>query len=131
MSTNLVCIIDDDKIYRYTIEKYIKMLNLASNVIVFADGEEALSFLNKEALNKQNLPDVIFLDVNMPLMDGWEFMNVYKEVKKLLTKDIKIYMASSSIDDRDKAKAESIQDIDDFIVKPIEEEKLKELLLKD
>jgi CheY-like chemotaxis protein len=107
------------------------MLNLASNVIVFADGEEALSFLNKEALNKQNLPDVIFLDVNMPLMDGWEFMNVYKEVKKLLTKDIKIYMASSSIDDRDKAKAESIQDIDDFIVKPIEEEKLKELLLKD
>lgn len=128
---NLVCIIDDDKIYRYTIEKYIKMLDLAEEVILYADGEDALDFLKTNAKKKDELPDIIFLDVNMPLLDGWEFMESYQNVKPLLIKEIKIYMVSSSIDERDKTRALNIPGICDFIVKPIEEQHLRDLMKKD
>ncbi len=123
-----VCIIDDDKIYRFTTEKYIQMLRLASRVITYGDGEEAIGFLKDHHQDPAKLPDIIFLDLNMPIMDGWDFIEEYVKLRPQLAKQIIVYMVSSSIDERDKYRAKQINEVSDFIIKPITEEQLVTLV---
>lgn len=128
-NSNIVCVIDDDRIYRFTIERYLKVHKLSEQIIEFSDAEDALNFLESNVLNKAVLPDIIFLDLNMPIIDGWKFMLKYQEFSSKLTKPIQIYMFSSSIDTRDRDRARDFPEISDFIVKPISEQKLKELFV--
>jgi CheY-like chemotaxis protein len=125
-----ICIIDDDKIYRFTTEKYIEMLKLADSITTFSDGEEALDYFKENALDKDKLPDIILLDVNMPVMDGWDFIEEYSKIKPRPVKNIVLYMVTSSIDERDRKKASSMSVIHDFVVKPIGEKQLVELIKK-
>ncbi len=125
-----ICIIDDDKIYRFTTEKYIKMLKLANHVTTFSDAEEALEYLKENAMLDKNLPDIILLDVNMPIMDGWDFVGEFAKMQPRPAKKITLYMVTSSIDERDRQRAENINDIHDFIIKPISEEQLVQLVQK-
>lgn len=127
---NAVCIIDDDKIYRFTTEKYIEMLQLASKVITYSDGEEAIDFIKSNLADVDNLPDIIFLDVNMPIMDGWDFIEEYDKLLPNIPKKIIVYMVSSSIDERDRKRALQFSEITDFIIKPITEEQLVSLISK-
>ena len=125
-----ICIIDDDDIYKFTVVKTLELLEFEKNIKVFADGEEALEFL-VDNLNKNNeLPDVIFLDINMPIMDGYQFMEEYVKIKSKLGKKTVIYMVSSSVDPVDIEKAKRISDISDYIIKPIEPGKLKSIMEK-
>lgn len=114
-----ICIIDDDRIYQYTTEKTIKAYNLANNVMVFSDGEEALDFFIRNLDSSENLPDIILLDINMPIMDGYQFMEEYVKIKPRVGKKILIYMVSSSVDSSDIDRAKSISEISDYIIKPI------------
>ena len=127
---NSVCIIDDDKIYRFTTEKYIQMLRLASKVMTYGDGEEAIGYLKENHHDPEKLPDIIFLDLNMPIMDGWDFIEEYVKLRPQLAKQIIVYMVSSSIDERDKYRALQISEVTDFIIKPITEEQLVTLVGK-
>lgn len=128
-NSNIVCVIDDDKIYRFTIERYLKVHQLSEQIIEFSDAEDALNFLESNVDNPNLLPDIIFLDVNMPIIDGWKFMLKYQEFCSKPCKNIRIYMFSSSIDSRDQERAKDFPEISDFIVKPISEQKLKELFI--
>lgn len=119
-----VCIIDDDNIYRFTTQKYIEMLELAERIITFADGEEAIEFFRSNISNGSSLPDLILLDINMPIMDGWDFMEEYMLLLPNMPKEIKLYMVSSSIDERDKNRAGRMDAIIEYIVKPLTEERL-------
>tara|TARA_R110000868_G_scaffold145181_2_gene365172 strand:- start:80673 stop:81092 length:420 start_codon:yes stop_codon:yes gene_type:complete len=123
-----ICIVDDDDIYQFTMVKTIESLQLVNNIIVFSDGEEALNFM-LENLNKEDeLPDVIFLDINMPIMDGFQFMEEYVKIKPELGKKILIYMVSSSVDPIDIARAKKISDISDYIIKPVKKGELKAII---
>ena len=119
-----ICIIDDDLIYQYTISKMIKLIDLAKNVIVFSDGEKALEFLIENFDCDDNLPDIILLDINMPIMDGFQFMDEYVKIKPRVGKKIQIYMVSSSVDPNDIERAKRISDISDYIIKPINPDEL-------
>ncbi|SRX55864.1 two-component system response regulator [Aequorivita sp. CIP111184] len=114
-----ICIIDDDSIYQYTITKTIRAYNLANDIMVFSDGEEALDFFIKNLDTSENLPDIILLDINMPIMDGYQFMDEYLKIKPRVGKKILIYMVSSSVDPNDIEKAKRIGEISDYIIKPI------------
>lgn len=81
----------------------------------------------KNPVNANNLPDVIFLDVRMPVMDGWEFMKEFAEIKSQLGKKISIYMISSSIDASDIDRAKKIPDVIDYIFKPVDVNRLEEI----
>jgi CheY-like chemotaxis protein len=78
--------------------------------------------------NSSNLPDVIFLDINMPVMDGFQFMEEYIKLKPQLSKQITIYMATSSVDEVDIKRAKQISEIADYLVKPIEPDKLLSII---
>ncbi|MBD0777301.1 response regulator [Maribacter sp. ANRC-HE7] len=124
------CIVDDDDIYQFTIKKTIKHFDLAKNIVSFNDGEEALNFILENLNEDKELPDVILLDINMPIMDGFQFMEEYVKIKPKMGKNITIYMVSSSIDDADIEKTKRISEISDYIVKPIQETQLKSIIEK-
>ncbi|WP_448702587.1 response regulator [Mucilaginibacter sp. AW1-3] len=121
-----VCVIDDDKIYVYGIKKLISIKQLSHNLIEFPNGKEAIDFLADPG-NQAALPDIIFLDINMPVMDGWDFMDNFVKIKPHLGKKITVYMVSSSINDDDINRAKNISDITDYVVKPVSPNKLIEL----
>ncbi|MFX5957095.1 response regulator, partial [Acinetobacter baumannii] len=74
---------------------------LAKKILVFSDGEEALNFLSANIGDNNAVPDIIFLDINMPIMDGWQFLEEYIQLKPRIGKKVTLYMVSSSVDPAD------------------------------
>jgi CheY-like chemotaxis protein len=123
----LIAIIDDDMIYQFMLSRIINDNKLAENIISFSDGEQALQYLSENKINSENIPDVIFLDVNMPIMDGWMFIEAFAHLKTQIQKKIVIFMLSSSIDPVDIEKAYKISEISSYFIKPIKLEEVKRI----
>jgi len=119
MKANTVCIIDDDIVYQITTKKILEKINGTKKILVFSNGEEAFEYLSKVVTDEDALPDIILLDVNMPYMNAWQFLEAYSKLKSSLTKQITIYIISSSVSDIDIQKAKSIEEAKDYFVKPI------------
>lgn len=128
-SIELACIIDDDKIYVNLVKKIIEIKKLSQNLIIFKNGKEALDYFRPilENMSEDRLPDIIFLDLNMPVMDGWEFLSEFIKIKNGFNKKITLYVVSSSIDPRDLEKARSFNMVTDYLIKPIELKKFEKI----
>ncbi|MFT4575457.1 MAG: CheY-like chemotaxis protein [Polaribacter sp.] len=126
----LIGIIDDDKIYQFTLTRVINYNKQAERVITFSDGEKAIQYLADNKSINENIPDVIFLDLNMPIMDGWEFMEEYATIKADIKKKVNIFMWSSSVNPIDIERASEISEISDYIIKPIKLEDVKRFFEK-
>lgn len=124
---NTVWIIDDDPIFTYGLKKMISLTNFCRNVLCFDNGEKALINLRSVAHSMESLPDVILLDLNMPIVDGWQFLDAFTELE--LPRNIRIYIASSSIDIVDHTKAKQYKGISDFLVKPLKKSDLHAILV--
>ncbi len=124
-----VCIIDDDFIYQFLAKEEIAYTNMVESVIFFNNGDKAVQFLTSTLDNNDQtvLPDIIFLDINMPVMDGWEFLEAYAILKPQLGKNITIYVVSSSTDVRDFDRAKAISEVSDYIIKPVSGNQLKNI----
>jgi len=124
-----VCVIDDDNIYQYTARVLLESTGLAKQIRSFYNGHEAIIyFRDKKNINLETLPDVIFLDINMPIMNGWEFLEEYHKLYNTLPKPIVVYVVSSSVDSSDMQKSRSYKAVTDYIVKPVTRRKYLELI---
>lgn len=124
-----VCLIDDDNIYQFTARKILESTGLADEIQSFYNGKEAITYFKDEHnLQTESLPDVIFLDINMPVMNGWEFLEEYKTVHSHFPKPIVVYVVSSSIDDNDMRKSREYKEVSDYIVKPVNRDTYTELI---
>jgi CheY-like chemotaxis protein len=119
MNKKIMWIIDDDVIYQKIINKLIQKTEVISSHTSFTNGNEAIHALKNTIKEKYLLPDIILLDINMPIMDGWEFMEEIKIIKSKIDKRITMYMVSSSIAPEDKNKSKTFADIFDYISKPL------------
>ncbi|MFA6249395.1 MAG: response regulator [Mucilaginibacter sp.] len=119
-------IVDDDEIFTYGFKKITAIKGLFDEILNFSNGKEAIDFL-KDPQNEQRLPDVLFVDINMPVMNGWEFNKAFEEIKSQLGKNITLYNISSSIDLEDIKRAKSNPIITDYLLKPIDEQYLAEI----
>lgn len=125
---NRLAVIDDDTVDQIAVKRYCKIGQLADDVVAFSDAESAIDYLSEFSDSNEDIPDVIFLDINLPKLDGWDFLEHYSEIAPDLDKDISIYMFSSSISEMDTAKARGSKWVKDYIYKPISLEKLKRVL---
>ncbi len=121
---NKILIIDDNYIDNYITSAIIKKNNLANDLVEFDNGLKAIEYLEQNKDNDEELPDLILLDLYMPLMDGFEFLNLFEKIDFTSTKKCKICIVSSSIDDNDIIKAKLDKNIYTFISKPLTAELL-------
>jgi CheY-like chemotaxis protein len=119
MRKKIIWVVDDDVIYQTIIKKLITKAGVFSAHSSFMNGKEAINTLANTIEESEYLPDVILLDINMPVMDGWEFMEEIKMMKSKISKKIIIYIVSSSIAIEDKNKSKTFTDIFGYIPKPI------------
>lgn len=117
-----LCVVDDDEIFQFLTRKVIEETGIVNQVKVFSNGLDAINYL-KDGDGSKVLPDVIFLDLNMPVMDGWEFLEAYKQLQSGLEKPIPIYIISSSIAPTDVQKAKANSAVKDYIIKPFTKDK--------
>ncbi|MCB7480465.1 response regulator [Christiangramia sediminis] len=120
-----IYVIDDDEIFQFMIRRSIKAIDENIKVKVCSNGKKAIAELKNEM---EEIPDIILLDINMPVMDGWEFLRHYSKVKSKVKKDISIYMVSSSANPSDIDKAKDIQILSGYIPKPIDRNELKKII---
>src|SRR6185295_15761919 len=124
----VIAVVDDDTVYQFTASRTLKATKLTDQILQFPNGQEALEFLTSHSGDATKLPDTIFLDINMPVTDGWMFLDEFKKLKTEFAKEMRIYMVSSSIDPRDLNRARSNAEVSDYVEKPISLTKFSELL---
>lgn len=123
---DLVLIIEDNPIDVFINTRVIQQSGLSKEVIALQSAREALEFLTQQAVNSK-LPDLIFLDIRMPDLDGFEFLEEFSELPQRVLELCKIVMLSSTIDPFELEKARSSPFVLAFIPKPLTRDKVLEL----
>lgn len=120
---DLIVLIDDDPINNLINKRLIQKLKLSPEVMEFLEAEKALCFMKSSDGMKKTL---ILLDINMPLMNGWDFLNHYRPIEEV--RQDTIIILSSSIDYKDRQRAKKYNYVQGFIEKPLTYEKLEKTL---
>lgn len=123
----LACIIDDDPVFVYGTKMMMQMASFAKEIMNFENGQDALEAL--EPLVRQadlsKIPDIILVDLNMPIMDGWQFIDEFTKIP--CQKKVKLFIVTSSVDQEDRNRASRYQEVSSYVVKPLTLETLKEM----
>ena len=122
-----VMIIDDNVIDLYITKRLVIKNNFGKKVLEFAAADEALQYLQDHQEEQSLLPQIIFLDIYMPVMSGFEFMEAYDKLPASLKTNCMIYIISSTIDENDIARSNKDKNITAFKVKPITKEFLNSI----
>ena len=126
----LVMLVDDSKVDLFLNQKFLDVSNITSNVIPFLSARKALQYLEDNMNEIDKLPLLILLDVKMPDINGFQFLDHFNKMHKNLDRDIKIIMLSSTIDPVDLERARKNEHVFDILRKPLNPNQLKELLLE-
>lgn len=119
-----VLLIDDDEIVNSINKVIIQHAKFADEIITENFASNAISYI--KGLSKEDLPKAIFLDVNMPEMNGWDFVEEYEKIG-IDSGDVTIIMLTSSINPRDQKRALSMNHIKAFVSKPLSPELLSNI----
>jgi response regulator of citrate/malate metabolism len=123
---DLACIVEDDPMHLFITRKYIELSGYVEKILVCKNGKEAYDTLKTMFQNSEKLPQVIFLDLNMPIWDGWQFLDEFTKIH--VEQKITIYILTSSNNEGDFKKAEKYGLKSNYLVKPIKQSQLKEVL---
>jgi CheY-like chemotaxis protein len=122
-----ILLVDDDRVFNFLSEKVISRLGVARNIQTASNGMEALDIINRDGGDAVQAPDVIFLDLNMPVMNGFQFLERFNNLNLTDRDKIVIIVVSSSADPRDLDKIKALG-IRYYINKPVTEEAVRNIL---
>jgi len=123
-------IIDDDPMSSFYIKRLAELGDLANIITIYDKAQWAIDYLLHHKKATEHLPDVILLDIYMPELDGWGFLQEFAKIKDQLTKQINIYIISSSGHKKDITRAQEFPEVKAYLQKPITKEGLMELFLQ-
>lgn len=120
-----VLLVDDDEATNFLHTIYLKEWEFAEHIYTAMNGQEALDFLETNVAFRENKPFLILLDINMPVMNGFEFMDAYANLDPAMKASIVVVMLTSSLHHSDQEKASDMNDLKSFINKPLTREQLE------
>lgn len=123
-----ILLVDDDDATNYLNKRAIRVVDCADSVTVVGDGRRAIDYLTTPIEGACPTPDLILLDINMPLMNGWEFLDTFATLPAAQRAAKVIVMLSASLDPDDQARAEANPHVAAFHSKPLTEEGLRQIL---
>ena len=123
-----IMLIDDDPVFVFLVTKMLETISGTVKIDTFADGQLAMSHISACNNRADLLPDIIFLDLNMPVMDGWGFLELYTEMQADFKKNILLYILSSTVTPGDIVRASGYPAVIDFLIKPLERAKAQEII---
>lgn len=129
MFETILCV-DDDPITLMLCKKVIQKASFSKEVLFANNGQDAISILEKIKLdeNNQKFPEIIFLDLNMPVANGWDFLDYFKNKDShIFFKNTKVIILSSTIDPSDFSKSKQYEMVTHFLSKPINTDMLEKL----
>lgn len=127
MSISLL-LVDDDHIQHKIIELIIKRTNTSVKYTPYTQAQEVLSFLIKHHKNYSLLPDLILLDLDMPGMSGWDFLDIFEIFKQYFAKKVSIIILTSSVDPRDRERISMYESVKGFYSKPFTQDAMVDIL---
>lgn len=123
-----ILLVDDDPITNMIHTKLISRES-GSEIGACTDGQAALNYLvDRMSASPEKLPNVLLLDINMPVMDGWEFLEEFEKLPDKVKNGCRVVMLTSSIDRDDYEKSKLFPSVKDFVSKPLTRDKVRELL---
>lgn len=123
-----ILLIDDDTITNFISSKAIKAVNPQLEILVAQDGQKGIEKLDELLSKNEQLPTIIFLDINMPVIDGWEVLDTLMSKNNTDLLNISIYLYTSSVYIEDKNKAAQYSIVKRIISKPFNTDMIKEIL---
>lgn len=125
---DIVCIVEDDPTHLFITRKYLELSGIVENIMIYKNGKEAYDKLKAIFLNSESLPEIILLDLNMPIWDGWQFLEEFNKIP--IEKEIKIYILTSSTSKEDQIKAAEYNLNSNYLIKPISLNVIKSVLIE-
>lgn len=122
-----VMLVDDNETDNFIHKRVIELTGFAKNIIIKSSGKSALEHLRAGEANPSSLPEIIFLDINMPIVDGFVFLFEFEAFPEVIKNKCKIVILSSSDSKRDIDRIVDNEYVIHFITKPLSEESLEEL----
>ncbi|WP_157976107.1 response regulator [Lewinella sp. IMCC34191] len=119
-------LIDDSETDNFIHSRRLKKMGLSDQIVIRMDGRQGLAYLTETDANGR--PDLLFLDINMPVMDGWEFLDEYQQLPADKRAQVTVVMLTSSVGDTDYARAHAYTIIDGHEAKPLTEDKITNLV---
>lgn len=123
---NNVLLVDDDAVSNFINEMTLQEMNFSNFIHVSENGKEALHYLTQSLMEREEYPELILLDINMPVMDGFQFLEEFEKLPSNIRKSIRVVMLTSSNATLDISKAKRYN-INGYIVKPLCKSKLEEV----
>lgn len=121
-------LIDDDSIFNFIHAKVIRQVDEEADIADFISSSEALSFIKERFISHKAEPTLVFLDINMPEMNGFELLDALKELPAESVSKMSIYIITSSLNEKDIRKSKEYPILKGYIGKPLSFERVKEVI---